>query len=322
MFELPRLDVDDFELMADWVELCVICGESETVSRELVEDTFKDAGLFATEIGDIPAGDYSLTDAMDFSSDDELETLSEPIWRILRRRQNRRTFPYSIHRHTIRRTIEDWSQAPAFTMLLLADISRQYVSPLKEVSLTADGVSGRLFEKIVEASVFKLLPGSCARFGWKPDKDWPRSFDDRLAYLADQLGLKLENLDGKTFPTDKDRGLDVLARLEFGNGQHACPYFFVQCAVGKNWKSKTGEPMPESWQSLMQWCGPFVRIVAIPWRLTSRWDYKRAYSHFGAAILDRPRLNHGIPDIRLDESTRVEITKWCKRQLARIPLLK
>lgn len=322
MFILPKLDVDDFELMADWIELCVLCGKTDTISKEEVGDVFKDTGLFGTEDGDLPEDDFDLSDGMDFSSDDSLETLTDTLWRVLKRRHKRREFPYSIEKESVSRTVETWEKAPAFTMLLLADICRRYVFPRKTVALTADGVSGRLFEKIVEAATPSLFSGMSVRFGWKPDKGWPTSIEDRLGALGERLSLELEKLDGKTTPNDKDKGLDVITRMEFGNGYHACPYFLIQCAVGKNWNTKRGEPMPESWQDILQWCGPMMRVVAMPWRLEMPWDYNRSFRHFGAVILDRPRLNHGSPDRRLDDPTKDEIRKWCNRQLARIPLIR
>jgi len=319
MFDLPILDVDDFQLFADWVELSALCGDIDVISQDSVGDVFKDAGLFANEEGDIPSEDFDLRDDLTFSSDDELERLTESIWLILRQRERMGNYPFAVDRFTLRRKAGSWKNCPAFTMLLLADICRKYkLDP--PVALEADGKSGRLFEKIVEASTASLFNGTSVRFGWTPDDDWPRPCDERVKLLGDRLSLEVESLAGKVYSHDKDRGLDVVARLEFGNGESACPYFLIQCAIGKNWKKKKGEPMLEAWEHIFDWVGPRLRVVAIPWRLDESWDYKRAYIHFGAVILDRPRLNRGVVG-NLQNETADEIREWCDLQIARIPLI-
>jgi hypothetical protein len=320
MFNLPNLDVDDFELFADWAELCALCSGTPTISQDDVGDVFKDAGLFATEVGDIPDDDFGLADDLTFSSDDELERLTENIWRILRQRQRMGHYPFTVERDTLTRLVPSWEAAPAFTMLLLSDICRKY-ELVEPVALEADGKSGRLFEKIVEASTASLFNGTSVRFGWTPDDDWPRPSHERVEMLGNRLSLDVEKLDGKVQPHDKDRGLDVVARLEFGNGQLACPYFLIQCAIGKHWKNKRGEPTLEAWENIFQWVGPRLRVVAIPWRLDETWNYKRAYLHFGAVILDRPRLNCGGADRKLKSDVASEIKDWCALQIAKIPLI-
>ena len=318
MFDLPSLDVDNVELIADWVELCVLCSEDAILSHNDVGDVFKDASLVATEEGDIPKDDYDYGDDLIFSSDDKLGRLTEEIWTLIRRRQRRGGYPFKVDSNTVARSCEKWQCTPAYTMLLLTDICRRYElsSP---VALEADSSSGRLFEKIVEAATLSLFRGSCVRFGWPRDDEWPTGINDRIEYLGSMLDVDVELLEGKTQPADKDRGLDVVARLEFGDRDEGCPYFLIQCAIGNNWKSKRGEPTLESWNDVLQWNGPLIRAVAVPWRLEEPYNYKWTYRHFGATVLDRPRLITGAPDDVLDPSDATSITDWCTHQLQKIP---
>src|SRR5262249_38567337 len=130
-----------------------------------------------------------------------------------------------------------------------------------------DSASGRLFEKVVEASSRGLLRGAVMRFGWPIEPGWPLAINDRIQLLGSGLGLELETLRGKTKKTDKDRGLDVAGRISFGDEGAGTIVLLTQCAAGKHWRKKTGQPALQRWQHLIQWNAHLLRAVAIPWRL-------------------------------------------------------
>jgi hypothetical protein len=204
-------------------------------------------------------------------------------------------------------------------MLLICDIGRHY--PNAQVELVPDSTSARLFEKIVEASVQGTLGGAASRFGWPREPDWPTAINDRVEVFAERLGLKLELLDGKTDPNDKDRTLDVAGRFSFGDDGDGCFIVLAQCALGKNWRQKRGEPTVEAWRNLIQWNAHLVRAVAIPWTLEEPYNYRRIFRHFDAAVVvDRPRLAAGAPDRHLVGPARDEIAAWCDARLAEVPM--
>ena len=165
-----------------------------------------------------------------------------------------------------------------------------------DVQLKADSKTGRLFEKIVEASLQGLINGKVVRFGWPRDAGWPTSIDDRIKHLAERLELETENLVGKTHPNEKDRGLDVVAQLRFGDGGAGSVILLTQCAVGNAWKGKIGEPSLNHWRDIYKWNGQLLRTIAVPWRLSAEFDVTRTHRLFDAIVLDRPRLSAGKPD--------------------------
>ena len=223
---------------------------------------------------------------------------------------------YHLTGATVARRVSGWQELPIHTLLLLCDIGRRYTG---EVSVAG---AGRLFELIVAAAARKLFRGPAARFGWPIEPGWPTAVEARVERLAEELGLETEALDGKLQPTSKDEGLDVAARLSLRDNEAGTLTFLIQCATGKNWKSKTGEPSIAVWAELLRWNSLLVRGLAVPWRLEPPDDYLRTFKRFdGAIVLDRPRLLAADAEELLPVPVRGEILEWCEDRLSRIPIL-
>jgi hypothetical protein len=325
MLDLPASALDEVQVLADWVELNCLTSSPGTLSQSDLADVLIDAGLK----GDLPPpaftdeDELALTDQT-FENRDVAVRFAQDVWRELHLRQQSvgRGYPFRVDGEVFRARPSDWKRVPCFMMLLIADLGRRYSASSDEVQLKADSKTGRLFEKIVEASLHGLLRGTVVRFGWPRDKGWPTSINDRIKHLAERLELETENLTGKTHPNEKDRGLDVVAQVRFGDGGAGSLVLLTQCAVGNAWKSKTGEPSLTHWRDIYKWNAQLLRMIAVPWRLSAEYDITRTHRLFEAIVLDRPRLSAGAPDRFLDSSARSDITKWCTGRLSKIPTLK
>lgn len=316
MLDLPNIGIEDLPGYADWLELNALVDGDAHYSREWVRDMLHSSGLLGnTEEPGIPEDDV-YRDEIDLTDYDGLERFTEDLWAVLEERS--RYFgemcPYRLDGNKIESKHSCWHGRAAYVLLLLNDLLPRYGATVDEKSLR------RLFEKVVQASLSGLLGGTSVRFGWPREPDWPTSIEDRLATLGDLMELQIENLDGKTDPTDKDRGLDVVARQRLGDQFDATVTYLVQCATGKFWKSKAGEPSITNWQDLFVWKSLLVRVLAVPWTLSGRDTYVRMFRHFDSAIiLDRPRLASGQPDEYLAEDTQKEIVAWCHANIQSIP---
>ncbi len=325
MFDLPSLDVDDTLRLADWVELCALFQSGGVVSAADVCDAVHDAGLLGGEPDDVFPGDTSFSEEDDFSTDDAVERLAAAAWEQLRDRAAKieSGYPFDVREDSVRLKTASWRAVPAFVMLLLADMSRSYPSLKAEIEPDSD--SARLFEKVVEAAQRGLLGGSAVRFGWPIEPGWPKPINARIRVLGEQLGLEVEALKGKTRRKDKDRGLDVAARFSMGDDGPATFILLTQCATGKHWTKKRGEPALPDWRDILRWDAELLRAVAVPWRLDARIDggfhYVRTYRHFDAVILDRPRLAAGDPDRFLADDVKDQIVRWCEEQVVKLPSL-
>lgn len=301
-FDLPDLSLDDNIKFSAWIEFCALFGESGSVSKTDLFDLLRDAGHF--------------TDVVD------PEEFGEGIWDNLRAEGKTRKgsgFPFELDGRSVIRCTEHWRSVPSLSLLLIADVGRHYGQ--HRDCFAPDSQEARLFEKIVEAAESSLLRGAAVRFGWPRDRDWPQSIEERVKHLADRLHIAAETLEGKLESSDRDRGLDVVARLGLGDESGGTLYVLTQCATGKHYKQKRGEPTFTRWNNLLQWDSPMIRAVAVPWRLDDSFDYHHAYRHFDALILDRSRLLMGEPDKVLGNAMKDEILSWCETRIGLFPRL-
>lgn len=325
MLDVPRVSVTNIPRLADWVELSVLVDSDGAVPMTEVARTLRGAGLVGYAEAELFSKDEAFADKDMFSGDEASFRMTEIIWEELRYRMHalKPGYPLEVDRDRLVLPHTSWRDVPAFTMLLLVDLGRSYPAAMGDLELSeADSGWTRLFEKVVEASEGGLLGGPCCRFGSPVEPGWPSGIDERIAKLADLVDLRMENLKGKTDPQDKDRGLDVVGRLAIADSAVGTVVLLTQCATGKNWTKKRGEPSLADWQDILQWNAKLARAVAVPWRLEGRWDIRKAYRYFDdAVILDRPRLISGNPDGFLDEGVRNDIVTWCEALIRSLPRL-
>jgi hypothetical protein len=326
MYDLPDISVDAIGRFADWMEFCTLFQPTGITSRAHLEDVAADAGLVGSASNDLLPGDLTFSEPDDFSEDDATERFAGIVFDELLKRKNQlgKTYPFSVERDSLRRTPDSWRDVPAFGMLLVADVSRSYLK--SSVKIETNSAFSYLFEKVVEAASKGLLRGHTARFGWPKEHGWPTKIDDRIRALGEKMAIEVLDL-SRTRPTDNDRGLDVVTQLSFGDDGPATLFVLIQCATGKNWKKKKGEPSITEWADTFRWNSKLLRGVAIPWRLDKStdagFDRVRTHRHFdGALVLDRLRLVSGLPDSELENKVAASTRQWCKEQLSKFPRLR
>jgi hypothetical protein len=327
MFDLPNISVDGIGRFADWMEFCTLFEKSGITSLADLADVASDSGLVGILASDLLPGDISYSDFHDFSEDDATERFASLVFEELdnRKKQAGIGYPFTSSRDSLRRDVESWRDVSAFGMLLIADLSRSYTSV--GVKIETNSTFSQLFEKVVEASSMGLLQGRSSRFGWPKETGWPTKIDDRIRRLGEELGIEVEDLRGKTRAKDSDRGLDVVTQLSFGDKGPATLFLLTQCATGKHWKKKKGEPSITDWADIFKWNAKLLRAVAVPWRLDKEtdagFDRIRTFRHFDSAVvLDRLRLAAGRPDHHMDSKVLKSVRRWCQEQLSKFPKLR
>ena len=317
----PGSSVDRIPQVSDWVELACLMEDSNRISQDAVSRVLRASGLSGLQRDEVFENEDRSTYDGTWSDDESSVRATELIWYELARRRERigEGFPFTTSADEIVLQGSGWTDFPAYTMLLVMDLGKVYFGP--RVLVETDTYPSRLFEKIVEACSFGLFGGPASRFGVPIEPGWPTGIDARVTRLGEELGITVEMLDGKTHAHDRDRGLDVAARLELAGNSDGSIVLLTQCATGANWLDKRGEPSLEDWRDLLQWNGKLLRGVAVPWRLEDPWSIKRAYRHFDAMILDRPRIAQGDPDRFLDDECKDEIRGWCEPLLTSLPVL-
>jgi hypothetical protein len=321
MYDLPQITLDDLERFADWAELCALVDEPGVLSQTDVIDVVHDSGLLSALETDVFPSDVPLRDETQLSVDDSGDRFAETVWEELtsRSRKFKDAYPFTVGPDLLTRRFGAWENCAGYALLLIADISRHYAA---KVSLEPRSKFQFLFEKVVEACAKALFGGTSVRFGWPLENDWPKPINDRIQFFGNRMRLVIELLEGKTKSSDKDRGLDVATRFSLGDDGPGTVIFLTQCATGKHWRKKRGEPSFEDWRDILQWQAKLIRAVAVPWRLDYPQDVISNFRHFDAVIIDRPRLNFGFSDKFLSAEVIAAIVEWCQAQALKFPVLK
>ena len=291
--------IEDYDRLADWVELACLFSDSSEVSFEDICETIHSAGLVEIDPED---------------EEDPISLICENIFRKLTFRSNSLacSYPFQVEKEMIvRRSI--WEENLCFTALLLADMLRFYEFEREFIKYSKVKFTYN-FEKIVEACASSICHSKSVRFGWPRDKHlgWPTDIADRVNFMSEKLDLKSKGWD-RTQSKDKDIGLDVVARWRLSDDFPGQLILLIQCATGDNWKGKKGEPSLATWSNIVDWKARVVRGIAFPWRIDIGANaLARISDEFEALILDRFRLlAGGNPDCHFDELTRERIHCWC-----------
>jgi len=250
---------------------------------------------------------------------DERGRFTDDLWGILRMRSRLlgKGYPFSVTANTVSLRTAQWRQSLCFTSLLIADLGRFYQKV--HLDLGEDSEFSLLFEKIVQAALLAKLGGTTVRFGFPYDADMRGTIAQRVQRLAQHFGGEVAarpRLRGN----DKDMGLDVASRWSFGDDGHGTVCLLTQCAAGKGWKRKTGEPSLARWRAILDWQSTLIRAVAVPWRFEKpEYDYPRYAEHFDAIVLDRMRLCGADLEPSLDVSVRANLDGWCSERIGELP---
>ena len=163
------------------------------------------------------------------------------------------------------------------------------------------------FEEFSVEMTKGLLPenrmAKCFRFGKGRVGEMGRyqgNVRKKLEQLGDDLHLSFRTdferncLKDSTFLPSKssgDKGLDIVAWIDFGDRESQKPMFFGQCACGKDWKDKQFEAHQVVWQDIYQFSNRPVTLLFIPHSFRdSNGEFRlRAITH-ELVLLDRYRL--------------------------------
>ena len=291
---------------ADWVELVGLLEKDGTVSQSQIAGVMLTSGLYGLQRGELLPGDEGALEEGDLSTDDSAYRFAEQIWNHLAIRQRLlgNDYPLDVRSDVLIRLPKAWSDAPSFTHILLTAHAARYEEDTVVERL--DGQSFRqLFEKVVQAAALGLFGGPVSRFGVPREPKWPTKVNERVERMAEELDLTVLL---KDLPeTTGDRSLDIAVRAKVAGDPAGFLVLLTQCATGRRWKEKRGEPALGEWRDVLKWGGKIVRSVAVPWWFEDSREYVRYFRYFDAVILDRRRLLAGHPDEFLEADVRDKI---------------
>ncbi len=229
------------------------------------------------------------------TTDEALDGLVDSIWIVLKGRQ-KLYGPHSPIKVSARLLTSrgNWQDHPHYLACLIFALTG---------NIEKAGAAGQLFEEISTLAVRGYIGGRGVTCGF------PTTLN--ASDLADMVTEPFI----KEYPSyRKDRNLDVMAWIPFDDGRPNQIIVMVQCAAGRNWRSKTKELNLEAWKKYIHFLSPPIRSFTLPDIITD--DRFEEQSTDAGLILDRSRIFRCIHRVTLDADLKDRLIKWCKARIS------
>jgi hypothetical protein len=291
----------DLDILCDWIEASAVFGESQISKSDIVDV------LLDNEI---------------YSKSDFAFEIVDQAWAVVLARTKYLNAPLGIAGTGNRITRRDhWTQSPAYSFCLVLACAALY--PTWARTSWEDGASDPrdLFEELAWESFSSALTGwTIRRIGWSPDH--PVKLRSCINSIIDDLnevaGAELElHVDSKA----NELGLDLLAFCSFADNHASLPVFLIQCASGRNWKSKRQTPDIEVWRSIVSFNSNPVRAVAIPFAFAEASNFRKHSKSVNGVFFDRCRLLGSFPrkSTTVSADLSLKLARWVTNCVNTIP---
>ncbi|MBS1636833.1 MAG: hypothetical protein JST26_13030 [Bacteroidetes bacterium] len=269
-------NVEDISLISDWAELNVVYGNAP-MSKAKLTSLLEDNG----------AAD---SDALFDSVIQELEK---------RQRLYGANPPFTVNGGVISPEI-DWNNYPEYLLCLIFSYWG---------AANANGGTS-LFERISDVALKSYLNGETVILGFPNNGNLPQQIDQIAAKMFEDRAAKDPPAQAK------DRGVDVIGWIPFGDERRGQIIVLMQCAAGRNWNLKKQIQL-SVWSQYINWfyetTVPSMSITEIiP---TKKWG-KDAVESYGV-VFDRARLYRFLykPTTVIDAGLRAAVVAWCGQKL-------
>ncbi|GAB1232067.1 hypothetical protein UT4_05330 [Ferrigenium sp. UT4] len=273
MFELP--EADDAQRVADWIEL-ELALERESISKAWL------TSFIEQSVGEQPS-----------------ESFLSDIWRVLGDRACKYRHPrFAVESNLVCRTETTEPIEPYVACLLfsLYSINQRRNDP-------------KLFERLLALCIKEYLGGESYVFGWPPHGDVPANIELRVRDVCARTNEKFAEAPQSRY---KDRGVDVISWKPFfeNTDVHRSSQIIVlsQCAIGGDWRSKTGQIPLDAWKQYIHWANQPIKAFAVPMVIHD--DLWHDISTEAGLLFDRIRIVNYVPLPFPDISLMEEIRSW------------
>ncbi len=286
----------DRDTLCDWIEASIL---------------FVDDGLSKMDVIDV------LLEENVYRDQDFAKQLIDDAWMIMLRRQRALGTSAAFAGDGLRiKRNHSWRDilGHSFCMILtLRDFYKDWSDALGDEYVT----QGDLFERFT-AEALVAMGWDVHRTGWAGIKG-VADYETAVTSLADILGEPSE-LGGLTSEA-KDDGLDLVVHIAFNDTRGGNPIFLVQCASGRNWKSKLRTPSLNLWREIVRFSGSYCRGIAIPFSISDDQGFRRKMLAEDGVFWDRYRLlsaGRGRVDW-LSPVLAAEIVQWVEPAVEILP---
>ena len=163
--------------------------------------------------------------------------------------------------------------------------------------------SANLFEKISSKAAKNYLGGESLIYGTQSNmnvEELARCLNERFGYEPPS--------------SRKDRNLDVVVWKPFGDNRKSQMIVLMQCAAGKNWKSKLTELSIRAWSRYINFACEPIRAFSVPIAISDN-EVLEEISLDGGLIIDRPRIYRYTKGYDVDINLEKELKVWCMERI-------
>lgn len=321
MIALPPAGDHRHTALADWVELELLFGESETLSHlELLDVLTDDPSGDTTDenlaqleaIYGEPIDDEFISQRRNDARAKAEEGISGPeqiveaTWLELAFREQVVGDAYPVRVNNGLATGRgDWQQTTSYAFLAMLAARVTY-----GLSLSVQEPARR-FEELVTVALEAYTGGEAVRFGWPHDRnEFPTDFKKAARDLAHQLGEKPGGMEA-IGTNAKDYALDVVAWRGFSDQRRGQHILLCQCATGKDWNEKVISE--RGWEKVIDFTVAPTRSVAFPF-VPSREEADVIQwldvAFKGGVPFDRLRIASLVTDATVGQALIDDMRKW------------
>ncbi len=207
--------------------------------------------------------------------------------------------PFEVEGNSIRPKIK-WKDNPELTMCLIFSIKG-----VNQKKGTNDGT--KLFERLSREAIKVYLGGEAEVIGF-PNK---KNFRDQVKYLSEKMREEIGHRNPR--PTDKDKGVDIIAWKPHGDMRPNQIVVLLQCGAGLNYSKKKSISI-DAWHEFIHFSAKPVAGIMIP-KIVSDEDWMSIRDDYNL-IFDRIRIYKAVYNKPLsDKALKKQILDWCKVNL-------
>lgn len=255
-------------VFCDWLEACTLFDQKEVSSTEivdmLIEEQIYDSQDFAREFVTLGFAEIARRLSL-YSSPTALRVEGEMLI-----------------------CDSDWTADAAHSFCLILSLAEAY--PHWAGGFGSDYTEqGELFENLAVEALQALLPT------WTIVKTgWSKSQAVRLEAVIDDLVERLHEVRGAEVARwvrthAHESGVDVVAYRDFADKVAGFPVMLFQCASGKNWPEKIGQPNLNVWKSAVSFAALPLKAFAMPYAMDAD-NLRSEATKVGGPFFERCRL--------------------------------
>lgn len=210
--------------------------------------------------------------------------------------------PFKVEGRKITPNIK-WNDQPEFTMCLIFSI---WGAEKKK----GENGGTKLFEKLSKEAAKFYLEGEAEVIGFPNEKNLRGQFERLTKLTCEEKGHR----DPK--PTDKDKGVDIIAWKPHRDGRSNQLILLLQCCAGIHYYQKSAIVL-KTWKALMHWRTEPIPGITMP-RIVADRDWVEMSDKYNL-IFDRIRIYKAIYSKPLTDTTlKQQILKWCENKLQKM----